>query len=269
MPDVGIVELGHVNVAIADQLTATDFYVTALGLTRDPYLTTGTGNMWINVGKSQFHLPTGTPQRLRGRTGIVVPDVEAVRARLTRANIPVHDDGDAIDVTTPWGNAIRAHPPDPCFGPARLSIAYLEIDVPPGTAAGIGRFYRELIGATVHVHDGDRRAHVSAGDHQTLIFAETETPLAADDGHHIQVYIDDFAATRERLAARGLVTAENGPEQFRFNAIVDPDDGRELYTLEHETRSTAHHLYGRPLVNRDSTIDTRTYAGVDALAWGG
>ena len=30
-----------------------------LGLTRDPYLMTGVGNMWINVGRSQFHLPTG------------------------------------------------------------------------------------------------------------------------------------------------------------------------------------------------------------------
>ena len=32
---------------------------TGLGLTRDPYLMTSVTNMWVNVGRSQFHLPTG------------------------------------------------------------------------------------------------------------------------------------------------------------------------------------------------------------------
>lgn len=53
-----IVNLGHVNVCVPDQRQATAYYISALGLTRDPYLMTGTNNMWINVGMSQFHLPT-------------------------------------------------------------------------------------------------------------------------------------------------------------------------------------------------------------------
>src|ERR1700757_613265 len=73
--DIGnIVNLGHVNVCISDQHIATHYYVSGLGLTRDPFLNTGAGNMWINVGMSQFHLPTGTPEVLRGVTGLVIPD---------------------------------------------------------------------------------------------------------------------------------------------------------------------------------------------------
>src|SRR5882672_5614257 len=73
--DLGnIVGLEHVNVLIPDQQIATLFYVVGLGLTRDPYLMTSVTNMWVNLGRSQFHLPTGKPQELRGVVGIVVPD---------------------------------------------------------------------------------------------------------------------------------------------------------------------------------------------------
>ena len=48
----------HVNVTIPDQRLATLFYVAGLGLTRDPYLMVSDTNMWVNVGRSQFHLPT-------------------------------------------------------------------------------------------------------------------------------------------------------------------------------------------------------------------
>jgi hypothetical protein len=61
-----VVLLEHVNVHVPDQRLATVFYVSGLGLTRDPYLMPHVDNMWINVGKSQFHLPTGDPLVLRG-----------------------------------------------------------------------------------------------------------------------------------------------------------------------------------------------------------
>src|SRR4051812_30465036 len=81
--DIGnIVELGHVNLAVSDQALATCFYVSGLGLTRDPYLMTGLDNMWVNVGRAQFHLPTGTPTVLSGTLGLVVPDVGALLPRL-------------------------------------------------------------------------------------------------------------------------------------------------------------------------------------------
>ena len=52
--DLGnIVLLEHVNVTIPDQRLATIFYLSGLGLTRDPYLMAGIENMWVNVGRSQ------------------------------------------------------------------------------------------------------------------------------------------------------------------------------------------------------------------------
>lgn len=50
--DIGnLVLLEHINLTIPDQSLATAFYVSGLGLTRDPYLMTGLNNMWINIGR--------------------------------------------------------------------------------------------------------------------------------------------------------------------------------------------------------------------------
>ena len=62
LEDIGnSVGLEHVNTTVPDQQLATIFYGMGLGLTRDPYLVTGVDNMWMNVGRSQFHLPTQDP----------------------------------------------------------------------------------------------------------------------------------------------------------------------------------------------------------------
>src|ERR1700722_13731139 len=108
-----VVALEHVNVCVPDQRIATIFYVTGLGLTRDPYLMTGINNMWVNVGRSQFHMPTGKPQVLRGHVGIVLPDREALLERLaavapmlegTRFGFSAQED--FVEATCPWGNRI-------------------------------------------------------------------------------------------------------------------------------------------------------------------
>src|ERR671938_1390710 len=84
--DIGnIVSLEHVNTQIPDQSVATLFYIVGLGFTRDPFMNVGLTNMWINIGDQQFHLPTGKPQVVRGHTGLVVPDLGALKDRL--ANI--------------------------------------------------------------------------------------------------------------------------------------------------------------------------------------
>src|SRR6202041_3053098 len=75
--DLGnIVGLEHVNLQIPDQSLGTAFYISGLGLTRDPYMNTGLANMWVNVGKSQFHLPTGEPWVLRGAISLGMPYLE-------------------------------------------------------------------------------------------------------------------------------------------------------------------------------------------------
>src|SRR5262249_29171928 len=78
-----LIHLEHVNVQVPDQRTATLFYVAGLGLTRDPYLMVSDSNMWVNVGKSQFHLPSGQAQVLRGHTALVIAGREALLKRLS------------------------------------------------------------------------------------------------------------------------------------------------------------------------------------------
>lgn len=272
--DLGnIVGLEHVNVRVPDQQKATPFYVSGLGLTRDPYLMTGIDNMWINVGRSQFHLPTGTPQVLRGHTGLVIPDREALLRRLDAvkklldgSHFAVREDNAYVEATCPWGNRIRCHTPDPQFDGMTLGMPYVAFDVPAGSAAGIARFYDEVLGAKTALEGDGHAARVSVGAGQDLLFVETDAPPPDFDGHHIQVYIADFAGPHRKLLEKGLVTQESNQHQYRFQDITDLDTGAVLFTLEHEVRSMTHPLYARPLVNRNPVQTQRDYvAGHDAF----
>ena len=130
---------------IPNQRIATIFYVSGLGLTRDPYLMTGVDNMWINLGRSQFHMPTGNPQVLRGHVGLVLPERQALLSRLTQvkgdldgSSFAFVEESEFVEVTSPWGNRLRCFEPDPRFGRFNLGMPYVEFDVPVGTAASIG-----------------------------------------------------------------------------------------------------------------------------------
>ena len=110
----------------------------------------------------------------------------------------------------PWGNNLRCHGPEERFGPVRLGIPYVEFDVPAGTAAGIGRFYDDVLGAIVSVDKAGRgrAATVSVGPSQSLIFRETKKKLPAYDGHHLQLYVGDFSGPYKKLLKRKLITQE-------------------------------------------------------------
>ncbi|HSC93511.1 MAG TPA: glyoxalase/bleomycin resistance/dioxygenase family protein [Burkholderiales bacterium] len=274
--DLGnIILLEHVNVTIPDQRLATIFYLSGLGLTRDPYLMTGVDNMWVNVGRSQFHLPSRGIQVLRGLVGIVLPDLGALERRLQGVAPLLAETRFAwerrdgfIEATCPWGNRYRCHAPAPEFGDTELAIAYVQLDVPPGSAPGIAGFYRDILGAHAATDGGagGATAVVSTGATQRLRFCETRRPLPEYDGHHVQIYIADFSGPHRRLAERGLVTEESSEHQYRFRDIVDPASGKRLFTLEHEVRSLTHPLYGRPLVNRNPAQSNRDYVrGHDAF----
>ena len=147
--DLGnVVTLEHVNTRVPDQRLATLFYVTGLGLTRDPYLMTGVTNMWVNVGRSQFHLPSGKAQVVRGHTCAVIPGREALLRRLSdlqaqlEGTLFAFSEHEAyIAATCPWGNRIRCYEPGGQFGRMMLGIPRVELDVPAGAAEGIVRFY--------------------------------------------------------------------------------------------------------------------------------
>lgn len=253
--DVGnIVFFEHVNLTVPDQETATDFYVAGLGLTRDPHMTVGSNNMWINAGRQQFHLPKGQPQRFRGTIGLALPDLDALEARLRSVasrlggtHFSWRRESGHVALTCPWGNRFRAHGAGGGHdGP--LGIPYLEMPVAEGTAAGIADFYRAVMGAPAEAGDGCARVTVGPGQH--FVFRESGAPAAAYDGHHVAVYAADFSGPYRALAERGLVTAEDNPSQYRFAEIVEPGAAETLFDLEHEVRSLRHPLYARALVNR-------------------
>lgn len=276
--DVGqVVHLEHVNVRVPDQRIATVFYVSGLGLTRDPYLMTGTDNMWINVGRSQFHMPTGKPQVLRGHVGLVLPNREAllrrlakVKADLADTRFAVREHEDYVEAISPWGNRLRCFEPAAEFGPVRLGMPYVELDVPRNAASAIARFYREVLEAPAEAIEdkAGRLARVTVGDHQVLQFRETDAAPPPYDGHHIQIYVANYAESMARLEKLGLVTEISNEHQYRFTDLIDLDTRRPLFVLEHEVRSVHNPLYRRPLVNRNPDQTNMAYTpGADALSW--
>src|SRR5687768_4665260 len=276
-----IVHLEHFNVVINDQRLATLFYVVGLGGTRDPYLFMGLENMWVNFGRTQVHLPSRgakpKPEVLRGTAGFVVPSLEDLTRRLEHAGSEMkrvapelpnkfafERKGAVVEATCPWGNRVRCHAPSAEFGSTELGLVYVEFDVPQGSAEAIARFYKEVMRAPARF-DGNRTS-VNVGQNQRLYFTQTSKPLREYDNHHIQIYIADFASPYHWLKERDLITMETDADEWRFQWITDPKDGRKLFQIEHETRSMKHRLFNRPLVNRNHGITNMTYVpGHDAF----
>ncbi|MBM85844.1 MAG: hypothetical protein CMM47_07470 [Rhodospirillaceae bacterium] len=267
-----ILIMEHVNLLIPDQAPATLFYVVGLQLTRDPYLMVGLDNMWINVGRSQVHLPRRdtAPQVLRGTVGIVVPNLDEVEDTLTSIAYRLEDtkfrfkrNKTSIDAVCPWGNKFRIHGPGKEFGEIQIGVAYVELNAPPGSADGIARFYREILEANAKItkRRGKPCASVTTGASQFLYFIETKDTQPDYDGHHVAIYIADFEGPYQKLLKRGLITMESDAYEWRFIDIVDPksNSNKVLFQIEHEVRSATHPLYGRPLVNRNPAQSNRPY----------
>ena len=275
--DVGnIVLLEHVNVEIPDQAKATLFYVVGLGFARDPYLNVGLGNMWVNLGEQQFHLPTrDRPQIVPGVIGLVVPDLELLKSRLKAAEEPLKGtqfrwsvENDTLAVKCPWGNRFRCHSPSARFGDMALGMPYVEFLTKPGSTKGIARFYQEIMQAPSSMlsENGMPVARVEIGRNQWLLFKETSEQIRPYDGHHIAIYVANFSRPYTFLKRHNRIMEDVENHQFRFKEIVDPENHQEVFRLEHEVRSLRHHMYHRPLVNRDPTQTQRDYhRGRDGL----
>jgi hypothetical protein len=256
--DSNILMMEHVNDQIPDQGQATLFYIVGLGFTRDPYMNVGLTNIWVNIGDQQFHLPTGKPQVVRGHTGLVVRDIEALKERLRGIEEQLQgtefewsDKGDHVETTSPWGNRFKIYGPGE-FGNMRLGMPYVEFKVPKGSAETIQRFYQEVFEApgTLTKDDRGAAARIEVGPSQSLIFREADD-VPDYDGHHVAIYVQNFSKPFAFLAEHNLLTEGIRNHQFRFQDIVDPDTGKPVFTIEHEVRSTRHPLYRRPLVNRE------------------
>ncbi|HTC10294.1 MAG TPA: hypothetical protein VK726_16115 [Acetobacteraceae bacterium] len=278
--DLGnIVELGHVNVTVPDQTHAVGFYIMGLGLTRDPYLMAGLENMWVNVGRGQFHLPSRSPQVVRGTTALVMPDRAALLKRLSYAQkylkgtkFKFHETNDAVETVCPWGNRIRVHEPDPArFGQMRVGMPYVEFSVPEkANLSAIARFYREILGGIAGVATDERGeyAWASMSAESKVMYRHTKKKLPDYDGHHIQITLADFSGPHKKLLERGLISEESDQHQYRFLDIVDVDTNKPIFRIEHETRSMRHPMFNRVFVNRNPDMTNRNFVpGYEVGVW--
>ena len=226
-------------------------------------------NMWMNVGRSQFHLPTGKPQVLRGKTGIVIEGREAllkrlatVKPKLADTKFDFSEHNDYVQATCPWGNTIRLHEPDAArFGRITLGIPYVEFDVPVGTAKGIAKFYQQMIDVPAEVVNGDgTTAKVTVGRTSICCSARPTSRSRNTTSTTCRSTWSNFSGPHKRLGERGLVNREDNQYQYRFRDITDLDTGKHLFTIEHEVRSLTHPMCLRPLVNRNPAQTARNYA---------
>src|SRR6202008_2852748 len=112
---------------------------------------------------SQFHLPSGPAQVLRGHTALVIPGRKALLERLASVATKLEgtafsfrEHNDYVEATCPWGNRVRVYEPDAeRFGRIALGIPYVEFDVPVGTAKAIAAFYPAMFGTPAQVQNGD------------------------------------------------------------------------------------------------------------------
>ncbi len=276
--DLGnLVGLEHVNLRVDNQGLASEFYLSALGLTRDPFMFPGTNNMWVNVGNSQFHLPSGEPNVLRGHVGLVVPSLEELCERLGEAKSKLAD----TKFDCKQHNAyVEATCPGQQVPPLRARRGAVRRDQPRHglcrvhRAGGDRRRHRPVLPrifytpACVKENGEGRAAHVCAGHKQELVFRETDRKLPDFDGHHLQVYAQEFSGPHDELEKRGLITEESDQYQYRWQDIVCLETGKHLFTIEHEVRSVTHPLHNRHMVNRNPSQNNRHYQmGGDEWDW--
>jgi hypothetical protein len=259
-PEVGtIVHFEHVNYRIPEHRNAHLYFCRGLGFTRDPTRMVGIDNMWVNLGRNQFHLQIGPATPFRGEVGVIVPDLDEVARRFTEDQ-PHYEgtqfscvrEGETLRTTTPWGHLVRVHPAGLLPNRFPQAIGYVELWVAPGTAAGIAAFYHDVIGCPAEVLpvEGAPTAQVSVGPGTTLRFAERPDGGAVPHTNHVAVYLSNYHATYEKLSQLGCIMQEDADEQFRFHHMKDPKTKRLLFSFEHEMRSLHHPDFGKPLINR-------------------
>lgn len=263
-PEVGgIVHLDHVNFVAPDQDLATAFFMNGLGFTRDPYQRADETNMGVNVGMEQFHLPrrgTETPP-FYGEIGIVVPRIDVIRVRLERLERLGRFEGTRYGfeeqerqavIRAPDGYLLRLHEAGTLEFQRPLGIAYVEVAVPPGTSAAIGRFYREIFRAPVDEAPvgGEPTVTVSAGPFQSWRFVERDLPSHDTASMHVSFYTTNYTEIRRRLVDAGVAEPGGRDHVYFFKRIFDPRTGETVFSVNNEVRSLYHPDFRRPLANR-------------------
>ena len=179
--DLGnIVGLEHVNLLVPDQGLATLFYISGLGLTRDPYLMTSVDNMWVNVGQqpvppadrqgAEAARPHGAGDpRPRPAAEAAGEHEEAARAAPSSPSRSTTTTSrrPARGATSTSSTSRRSASPAWCSACPMSSSTCRR-----STAKGIADFYSKVLGTMTSVKDD--AAHVSVGYGQELVFRETD-----------------------------------------------------------------------------------------------
>ena len=129
------------------------------------------------------------------------------KKELADSKFEFKEHNDYVEATCPWGNKFRLYEPDEeRFGKINLGMPYVEFTVPEGTADGIARFYREILGAPpMSRRTAKARPRMSSvGRNQELIFRETDRKLPEYDGHHLQVYVEEFRRAARRSSKSAI-----------------------------------------------------------------
>ena len=233
--------------------------------------------MWINCGMSQFHLPMGKPDVLRGTTGLVMPD----RAKLAGAAHPgekaldgtkfdFRESNDGVETVCPWGNRIHLHSRTQAASAASAWHALCPLRRPARHRGAHRALLPRRAGSAGGGHEERRRPRRPRPGRREAVFyfRETDAPQPDYDGHHVQVYLTNFSRPYRKLLDLGLITIEDNDYQYRFRDVIDLDTKEVLFTVEHETRSATNPMYGRPLVNRNPAATNMDYKpGHDGMAW--
>lgn len=175
------------------------------------------------------------------------------------------DDSYSAEITTRFG----------CDQTECRGIDYVEFHCPVGTAERIALFYESVLDATTavvpQVEASNRQIAIIAFGNiddqgradQSLLFRESDTPIAPYDGHHIAMYIGETAADYERAFANAKIAnivwcnprfsdqvqdleGARQCKQFRFKDIIDMKTGDVIFELEHEMRSIEHESWPGP-----------------------
>lgn len=292
--DAGMLLMEHVNLNVLSASEMTLFYE-ALGCTLVPGRSAAAA-LHLNAGEyTQFHSPHPArepeiteAQAWRGEMTLLYKDVADLRSAadriralpkegtLTEISVSVEDDVGDVRVVGPYSNRYilsaaadvercralgKGSPPSKKrrLGVEKSSVvalADLSLEVPPGSAEPIARFYNELLGFERKEIAPGSWAVLGGpgGQSQSITLKEVEGCTGQDNGEHVCLYIGDYDGCFQRLHEKGL-TWQNPrfvkagstqsleeeaveTQQFRFKDIVDVGTGAKLITLEHEIRSS-------------------------------
>ena len=265
LPEIGgVLHLEHFNFEMLDHDIATIFFMNGLGLTRDPYRRADENNMGVNVGMQQFHLPRRgrkTPP-FYGEVGLVVPDIQLIRARLERLDRMHRFEGTAYQITavgeknlkliSPWGIPMRLWQAGVLPFQRPLGLAYVDIPVKHGKTGELVVFYQELLKTPYRQErlNGETAAIFTVGPHQYLRFRERDLEDYNLYDFHVAYYVTNYNEVRDAAMKVGKLQGEGRGQVCFIEGPFDPVSGKSILKFQQEWRSVYHPDFMRPLVNR-------------------